>query len=108
MDEVLDGGRIVRYVTMEVENPGGLTTSHNATVTIGEFVCCSEGALEAMTDTTMKASITGNGSLEVEELLVHEGELCDLRHAAVPALRVRMWKTFWIPIRMRWNQAQED
>ena len=27
-----------------------------------------------MTDTTMKASITGNGSLEVEELLVHEGD----------------------------------
>ena len=74
MDEVLDGGRIVRYVTMEVENPGGLTTSHNATVTIGEFVCCSEGTFEAMTDTTMKASITGNGSLEVEELLVHEGD----------------------------------
>ena len=24
MDEVLDGGRIVRYVTMEVEPPGGL------------------------------------------------------------------------------------
>jgi len=74
MDEVLDGGRIVRYVTMEVENPGGLTTSHSATVTIGEFVCCSEGTFEAMTDTTMKASITGNGSLEVEELLVHEGD----------------------------------
>ena len=34
MDEVLDGGRIVRYVTMEVENPGGLTTSHSATVTV--------------------------------------------------------------------------
>ena len=74
MDEVLDGGRIVCYVTMEVENPGGLTTSHSATVTIGEFVCCSEGTFEAMTDTTMKASITGNGSLEVEELLVHEGD----------------------------------
>lgn len=46
MDEVLDGGRIVRYVTMEVENPGGLTTFHSATVTIGEFVCCSEGTFE--------------------------------------------------------------
>lgn len=74
MDEVLDGGRIVRYVTMEVANPGGLTTSHSATATIGEFACCSEGSFEAMTDTTMKASITGNGSLEVEELLVHEGD----------------------------------
>ncbi len=86
MDEVLDGGRIVRYVTMEVENPGGLTTSHNATVTIGEFVCCSEGTFEAMTDTTMKASITGNGSLEVEELLVHEG---DYVTSGTPRFRIK-------------------
>lgn len=74
MDEVLDGGRLVRYVTMEVANPGGLTTSHSATVSIGEFVCSSEGTFEPVTDTTMKASITGNGNLEVEELLVHEGD----------------------------------
>lgn len=86
MDEVLDGGRIVRYVTMEMENPGGLTTSHNATVTIGEFVCCSEGTFEAMTDTTMKASITGNGSLEVEELLVHEG---DYVTSGTPLFRIK-------------------
>ena len=86
MDEVLDGGRIVRYVAMEVENPGGLTTSHNATVTIGEFVCCSEGTFEAMTDTTMKASITGNGSLEVEELLVHEG---DYVTSGTPLFRIK-------------------
>ena len=86
MDEVLDGGRIVRYVTMEVEPPGGLTTSHNATVTIGEFVCCSEGTFEAMTDTTMKASITGNGSLEVEELLVHGG---DYVTSGTPLFRIK-------------------
>ena len=86
MDEVLDGGRIVRYVTMEVETPGGLTTSHSATVTIGEFVCCSEGTFEAMTDTTMKASVTGNGSLEVEELLVHEG---DYVTSGTPLFRIK-------------------
>ena len=86
MDEVLDGGRIVRYVTMEVENPGGLTTSHSATVTIGEFVCCSEGSFEAMTDTTMKASITGNGNLEVEEFLVHEG---DYVTSGTPLFRIK-------------------
>lgn len=86
MDEVLDGGRIVRYVTMEVANPGGLTTSHSAAVTIGEFVCCSEGSFEAMTDTTMKASITGNGSLEVEELLVHEG---DYVTSGTPLFRIK-------------------
>lgn len=86
MDEVLDGGRIVRYVTMEVANPGGLTTSHSATVSIGEFVCSSEGTFEPVTDTTMKASITGNGSLEVEELLVHEG---DYVTSGTPLFRIK-------------------
>jgi HlyD family secretion protein len=74
MDEVLNGGRLVRYVTLEVANPGGLTTSHTASVTIGDFVCSLEGSFEPVTDTTMRASITGNGSLEVESLLVHEGD----------------------------------
>lgn len=86
MDEVLDGGRLVRYVTMEVANPGGLTTSHSATVTIGEFVCSSEGTFEPVTDTTMKASVTGNGSLEVEELLVHEG---DYVTSGTPLFRIK-------------------
>ena len=78
--------QLTGVVTMEVENPGGLTTSHSATVTIGEFVCCSEGTFEAMTDTTMKASITGNGSLEVEELLVHEG---DYVTSGTPLFRIK-------------------
>ena len=86
MDEVLDGGRIVRYVTMEVANPGGLTTSHSATASIGEFVCSSEGTFEPVTDTTMKASVTGNGNLEVEELLVHEG---DYVTSGTPLFRIK-------------------
>lgn len=86
MDEVLDGGRMVRYVTLEVANPGGLTTSHSAVVTIGDFSCCSEGSFEPMTDTTMKASITGNGNLEIEELLVHEG---DYVTSGTPLFRIK-------------------
>lgn len=74
MDEVLDGGRLVRYVTLEVANPGGLTASHQAVVTIGDFVCSAEGSFEPITDTVMQASVTGNGNLEVEALLVHEGD----------------------------------
>lgn len=74
MDEVLDGGRLVRYVTLEVANPGGLTTSHRAAVSIGQFVCSAEGNFEPVTDTVMQASVTGNGSLEVEALLVNEGD----------------------------------
>lgn len=74
MDEVLEGGRMVRYVSLEVSNPGGLTTSHTATVTIGEFVCSQEGSFEPATDTVMKAAPSGGSSMEVESLLVHEGD----------------------------------
>ena len=72
MDEVLSGGRLVRYVTVEVANPGGLTTEHTAAVTIGEFTSAQEGSFEPMTNTVMKADISGN--VEVEALLVNEGD----------------------------------
>lgn len=74
MDEVLEGGRLVRYVTLQVENPGGLTTSHRATVQIGDFLCSAEGSFEPITDTSMRAEMSGNGGVEIEALLVHEGD----------------------------------
>lgn len=75
MDEVLDGGRVVRYVTVEVANPGGLSSQYTATVSVGEFVGSGEAAFTAATDTTMAASLSGvNGSIEVESMLVHEGD----------------------------------
>ncbi len=85
MDEVLTGGRMVRYVTLEVANPGGLTTSHTASVSVRDMVCCEEGGFEPITNTSMKAEITGNGSLEVESLLVHEG---DFVTAGTPIFRI--------------------
>lgn len=84
MDEVLDGGRLVRYVTLEVANPGGLTTGHTAVVTIGEFTSAQEGSFEPVTNTTMKADISG--SVEVEALLVHEG---DYVTAGTPIFRMK-------------------
>lgn len=84
MDEVLDGGRLVRYVTLEVANPGGLTTGHTAVVTIGEFTSVQEGSFEPVTNTTMKADISG--SVEVEALLVHEG---DYVTAGTPIFRMK-------------------
>lgn len=86
MDEVLNGGRLVRYVTLEVANPGGLTTSHQASVNIGDFVCSAEGSFEPETDTVMQASVTGNGSLEVEEMLVHEGDYVTV---GTPVFRIK-------------------
>lgn len=86
MDEVLSGGRIVRYVTIEASNPGGLTSDHRATVLVDQFLCCEEGTFEPATNTVMKASVTGNGSLEVESLLVSEG---DYVTAGTPLFRIK-------------------
>lgn len=72
MDEVLDGGRIVRYVTIEAANPGGLTSSHSAVAEINGMVCTAEGSFEAATDLVMKADLPS--SVEVEAMLVHEGD----------------------------------
>jgi len=72
MDVTLTGGRIVRYVTIEVANPGGLTTDTSATGTVGDFVCSLEATFEAKLETTMKADLAA--SVEVGALLVHEGD----------------------------------
>lgn len=72
MDVTLTGGRIVRYVTIEVTNPGGLTTETAATAMVGEFVCSLEATFEPKLETTMKADLSS--SVEVGSLLVHEGD----------------------------------
>lgn len=68
----LTGGRIVRYVTIEVANPGGLTTSTAATAQIGEFVGSEDGVFAATIDKDMSAELST--SVEVASLLVHEGD----------------------------------
>lgn len=83
MDEVLDGGRMVRSVTLETSNPGGLTTTHTGTVSIGSFISATEGSFEPVTDTVMKADLSG--SVEVEAVLVNEG---DYITAGTPVFRM--------------------
>ena len=83
MDEVLDGGRMVRYVTLEVTNPGGLTTKHSGVVAIGEFVSSLEGTFEPITDTILKADISS--TVEVAAVLVNEG---DYVSAGTPIFRM--------------------
>lgn len=74
MEEALSGGRLVRYVTMEVANPGGLTATMEATASVGEFVCSEEGTFEPLTETVMNAEISGSNNLEIESLLISEGD----------------------------------
>ncbi len=73
MDETISGGRIVRYVHVQVANPGGLTTSHMAVVTVGDLTCVEEGAFEPSVETTMTAEDLSS-TVEVESLLVSEGD----------------------------------
>ncbi|ADL04734.1 efflux RND transporter periplasmic adaptor subunit [Lacrimispora saccharolytica] len=72
MDVTLTGGRIVRYVTIEVTNPGGLTTETAATAMVGDFVCSMEATFEPKLETTMKADVSSG--VEVGTLLVQEGD----------------------------------
>lgn len=73
MEETLSGGRLVKNVTVEVSNPGGLTTDTAASVKVDGFVCSAEGTFAAKTETTLSVEISGNKSLEIENLLTHEG-----------------------------------
>ena len=73
MDETISGGRIVRYVHVEVANPGGLTSAHTAIVTVGDLTCSEEGTFEPSVETTMPAEDL-NADVEVEEMLVSEGD----------------------------------
>lgn len=73
MEETLSGGRLVKNVTVEVSNPGGLTTDTVASVTVDGFVCSAEATFTAKTETTLSVELSGNKSLAIENLLIHEG-----------------------------------
>lgn len=61
-------------MTIVVANPGGLTTDMTTTAEVGEFACSEEGSFSIAVDKTMSASFSGNGSAEIEQLLVSEGD----------------------------------
>lgn len=73
MEETLSGGRLVKNVTVDVSNPGGLTTDTAASVTVDGFVCSAEATFTAKTETILSVELSGNKSLEIENLLIHEG-----------------------------------
>lgn len=72
MDVTLTGGRIVRYITIEVANPGGITSETAATALVGDFVSSMEAAFEPKLETTMKADISS--TVEIQKMLVKEGD----------------------------------
>ena len=72
MEETLSGGQVVRYVTFQVENPGGLTENMSASAQVGDFLCAQEGTFSATLDKIMVADLASN--VEVESLLINEGD----------------------------------
>ena len=72
MEETLAGGRLVRYVTFEVANPGGLSESHSATAQVGGYLSAGEGTFAPTVDTVLTADLPV--SVDVEALLVNEGD----------------------------------
>lgn len=71
-DETLTGGRIVRYVTIEAGNPGGLTTEQSAAASVGDYSSSLEGTFSPVVETILSADLPD--SVTVEQLLVSEGD----------------------------------
>ena len=69
VDTVLEGNRIVRYVTVEVTNPGGLSASHTGSAVVGG--CASAGS--AVFAYAAEQSITAEVSGQVAAIRVPEG-----------------------------------
>lgn len=73
---VLDGGRLVHYVTIRVDNPGGLSTETAVSCRIGEFDCVEEGTLKAVMTTTMAADL--DSGVNCVQVLVHVGDRLEI------------------------------
>lgn len=74
MEEVLTGNRLVRYVTILVDNPGGLSESLSATAVVGGIACSGEGTFAPYISTTLVADCSG----EIAKLSVAEGDLVEV------------------------------
>lgn len=68
VDTVLDGYQIVRYVTLNVKNPGGLSTSSAATATISGKACTTGGTFDYLSESSITAETSGKiASLNIRE-----------------------------------------
>ena len=66
--EVLTGNMIVRDVTIDVSNPGGLSTTQTASATVGGVGSSSGGTFTYKEETTVTAAVGGTvASISVEE-----------------------------------------
>lgn len=73
MDTTLTGGQLVRYVTIQVTNPGGLTSDMYATATINGINSCGDGAFQPTQNIVLRASDLPS-AVTVQKLLVSAGD----------------------------------
>ncbi len=79
VDETLSGNRIVRYVTIKVKNPGGITTTTTATAKIGSLYCNQEGTFSITDEKTVTSSLAG----DITKIYVSEGDWVEKGDALV-------------------------
>ncbi len=65
----LSGNMVVRYVTIEVKNPGGIASGMTATASIGGVDCNSAGVFEVISEGTLIADAGGT----IESLKIKKG-----------------------------------
>ena len=68
IDEVLNGNRLVNQVTIQVKNPGGLSSTTSATAVVGSIYSSGEGTFSVLADVILKAEVAGEiGVLHIDE-----------------------------------------
>ena len=72
-NEVLTGNVIVRQVTIEVQNPGGLSTSQTGSASIGGVDSAGSGSFTYASEESITAQVSG----EVTQIYVSEGSWVD-------------------------------
>ncbi len=73
LEETNDGGQLTKKVLVEVNNPGGLTSSMAATAEINGFTSTGDGNFQPTKDGTLTASGL-SGSATISSVLIHEGD----------------------------------
>ncbi len=78
-DSVLTGGMIVREVTIDVENPGGLSAANTASASVDGVVSAGAGAFAYKDEAAVTAKVSG----DVASILVSEGDWVEKNQAVI-------------------------
>jgi HlyD family secretion protein len=70
VEERLDGNMLVRKVTIDVSNPGGIAVDQAATAMIGDIACNGSGTFKYKGESTVVAKVSG----EVSKVYIAEGQ----------------------------------